>query len=251
MDSRILHDISAGLRQQKSDARTPTTLDPNLLREIPLLHNLTPNSLSLLNGLLHDTICPAGTILIRAEQPGEGAYVILEGTVKVHVEQADGSNVILAILGPGQIVGEMSLTDSLDCSATVVTLEESRVLWIDRARFQTCLETIPELQRNVIRILSSRLRLANAQIQALATLDAAGMVARQLLAFAKEYGQQIEAGTLIPIRLTQDDLADLVGASRVHVNRVLTEYRRRGVLSVDQRHYITVHNAEELARRHK
>jgi CRP/FNR family transcriptional regulator, cyclic AMP receptor protein len=231
------------------DAWARTPFDPRLLEDIALFHNLSTDQMSLLHDFLQYRQHPAGSVIIRAEQPGEGAYVILAGTVKVHIEQSGGGNVILAILGPGQIVGEMSLADSLDCSATVVTLEESQLLWIDRDRFQACLQIMPQLQSNVIPILSSRLRLANAQIQALATLAAPGRVARQILAFANEYGQQSADGTLIPIRLTQDDLADLVGASRVHVNRVLTEYKRRGVLSVDSRHYITIHNAGELLER--
>lgn len=202
-----------------------------------------------LQGFLRPKTCLAGTVLIDAEQPGEIAYIILEGTVKVYVEQAGGRNVILAILGPGQLVGEMSLADRGDCSATVVTLEEARLLWIDHADFETCLQTKPDMCRIMVKLLSSRLRLANAQIQSLATLDATGRVARQLLAFAREYGRPLSGGGIqIPIRLTQDDLADLVGATRVHVNRVIAEYKRRRVLSIDQHHYITVHNAADLAR---
>jgi CRP/FNR family transcriptional regulator, cyclic AMP receptor protein len=250
MDALTLSNGAASLKRQKDGICTFTPLDPGLLQEIALFHDLAFDQLALLSASLRHRRYPAATTIIRAGQPGEGMYVVLAGTVKVQVEQADGDNVILAILGAGQIVGEMSLADSLSCSATVVTLEESRLLWIDRARFQGYLQSIPGLQRNVIQLLSTRLRLANAQIQALATLDTASRVARQIMAFAQEYGQRVADSTLIPIRLTQDDLADLVGASRVHVNRVLTDYKRRGVLSVDQRHYITVHNIAELARRH-
>lgn len=247
MDSLTSPTISADLKRQKDGACTFTTLGPGLLQEITLFRDLTLDHLTLLSRSLRYRCYPTGTAIIRVGQAGEGMYVILAGTVKVHVEQADGRNVILAILGAGQIVGEMSLSDSRDCSASVVTLEDSQFLWIDRARFQGYLQTIPQLQHNVIQLLSTRLRLANAQIQALATLDAASRVARQIMAFAREYGQRVADATLIPIRLTQDDLADLVGTSRVHVNRVLNDYKRRGILSVDQRHYITVHNTEELA----
>lgn len=226
-----------------------TSLDSQLLSKLPLFHNLTTEQLLWVCNLFHDKTYAAGTTLIAAEEPGEIAYILLEGTAKVHVEQADGRNVILAILGPGQLIGEMSLADSLGCSATVVTLEESRVLWIGREHFQICRHMIPEINANIVYILSSRLRLANAQIQSLATLAAPGRIARQILAFAQAYGRRIEDNTLISIRLTQDDLADLVGASRVHVNRVLTDYRRRGILSVDQRHHITIHNTAELIRR--
>lgn len=251
MNSPSLPDTTSGIRQPKDTVGAAKAHNLDRLCRIPLFQTIMAGDLSLLSGFLHEASYPAGTVLIWAEQPGERAYIVLAGTVKVQVEQADGSNVILAILGPGQLIGEMSLADSLDCSASVVTLEESHFLWIDRDDFQSCLRTIPGLQHNVIQLLSARLRLANTQIQALAALDTAGRITHHILAFAKEYGQQAGATVVIPLRLTQDDLADLIGCSRGHVNRVLTEYKQRGFLSIDRRHYITIHNLEELARRRK
>jgi CRP/FNR family cyclic AMP-dependent transcriptional regulator len=197
----------------------------------------------------------AGTTLMMVDQPGDVVYIILTGTVKIHVEQTDGSAVILAILGPGTVVGEMSIIESLGSgevgrSATVVTLEESTLGWIDRTAFRSCLETMPMLALNLLRILARRLRLANAQIQSLAAQDVFGRVARQLLAFAQEYGQTTPEGTvLIPLRLTQSDLASLVGASRVRVNQVLVHYQQRAYISIAQNFHITIHNAAALAQR--
>jgi CRP-like cAMP-binding protein len=112
------------------------------------------------------------------------------------------------------------------------------------------MQTMPLLGYNVASILARRLRLATAQIQSYATLDADGRVARQLLALAQEYGRKDEnGGVLIPLHLTQTDLADLVGASRVRVNRVLMEFKKRNYLSVDASHRITLHNSEALRER--
>jgi CRP/FNR family cyclic AMP-dependent transcriptional regulator len=109
---------------------------------------------------------------------------------------------------------------------------------------------MPTMMRNLVRILSRRIRLANAQIQSLATLDVYGRVARQLLAFANEYGRRTpNGGTVITLRLTQSDLADLIGATRVRVNQVLVDFRQHNYISVDQNHRITVHDQEALARR--
>jgi len=158
--------------------------------------------------------------------------------------------VILAILGPGDTVGEMSLVDSAGRSANVVTLEKSELLWMDRATFQECLQTMPAVTYNLVHILSDRLRLANEQIQALATLDVYGRVARQVLAFARQYGRPTDdGGTLIPIRLTQSDIADLVGASRERINQVVVSYKRQKYIAVDRRYRITVYNKEALAQR--
>lgn len=228
----------------------PAVPDPNTLGNVTLFRGLTSEQLSWLNDRLHLKTYPAKSNIVTVEQPGEIIYVILDGTVKIHTTQADGTDVILAILGAGDIVGEISLIDSAGRSANVVTLEESTLLWMDRATFQRCLETMPAVTHNLLRILGSRLRLANEQIQALATLDVYGRVARQILAFAEQYGQATpDDDLLIPIRLTQSDIADMVGASRERVNQVVVFYKQRQYISVDQNYRIIVHDREALAQR--
>jgi CRP/FNR family cyclic AMP-dependent transcriptional regulator len=228
----------------------PGTFDPSSLATIPLFDGLTSEELIRLNRLLHRTTLPAGRPLMTADQPGEVAYIILSGTVKVHVEQANGADVILGIRGPGEILGELSLLDNASRSATVVTLEEARLLWIDRLAFQECLKTMPSLAYNLLGILARRLRLATVQIQVLATQDLYGRVAYQLLAFADAYGETRPNGdVLIRLALKQSDLASLVGASRARVNQVLGFYKQRSYISVDQDTHITVHNRAALDQR--
>ena len=149
------------------------------------------------------------------------------------------------------MVGELSLVDSFGRSGSVDTLEECTLFWIDRAAFQTCVQTMPAMTYNLVRILARRLRLANSHIKLLATQDVFGRVAYLLLSFAQEYGQPAPNGDLvIPLHLTQSDLASLIGASRVRVNQVLGFYKERNYISVDPSHYyITVHDQAALARR--
>ena len=130
--------------------------------------------------------------MITAEQPGEVVYVLLEGTVKILIEQMDGREVILAFLGAGDTVGEMSLVDSAGRSANVMTMEKCTFLWMDRATFQDCLKNVSEFTQNLVRLLAGRLRMANEQIQSLSSLDVAGRLARQILAFAERYGRAEE-----------------------------------------------------------
>jgi CRP/FNR family cyclic AMP-dependent transcriptional regulator len=228
----------------------PST-DPAALSRMPLFRGVPARELERLVPLLQERSFPAGASVLTAEQPGEAVYILLKGSVKVYVTHTDGSEVILAILGTGEIVGEMSLADSLGRSASVTTLEDSTFLWMDRRTFLSGMEEIPTIARNLVGILSRRLRLADTHTRSLASLDVHGRVAAQLLAFAREYGEPLPdgGGVLIPLRLTQTDLGGLVGASRVRVNQALSYYRKRGSISLDKEGRITVHEREVLARR--
>jgi CRP/FNR family cyclic AMP-dependent transcriptional regulator len=227
---------------------TPTP-DFDGLSRIELFRGLTSAQLGQINELLRCKTFPAGARLMTAEQAGEAVYFILSGTVKVHVEQENGADVIISILGPGESVGEMSALDHTSRSASVVTIEESELLWLDRDAFRRCLLAMPTLSYNQSCALSARLRRANEQIQSLATQDIECRVARQLLAFAEKYGRITPDGaTFIPVRLTQSDLANLVGATRESVNRIIVSYKERGYISVDQRRHITIHDSGALAR---
>ena len=152
--------------------------------------------------------------------------------------------------GPGEVVGEMGAVEEQGRSASVVTLEQTNVIWLSRNLFRECLLSMPTMTYNLVRILSRRLRLADAHIQSLASLDVYGRVARQLLSFAQEYGEKTgEGDILIPIRLTQNDLADLVGASRVRVNQVLGHYKEKKYISTTPAHRFVVHDTEALLQR--
>jgi CRP/FNR family cyclic AMP-dependent transcriptional regulator len=218
----------------------------NILGAIPLFEGLDNNDLNWLGARARRRVFTAGANIITAEQPGEAVYIILHGTVKIHVEQVDGRDVVLAILGTGDTLGEMSLIDSSGRSASAITLEDSLLLWMDKSAFQEALRQFPAVAQNLVRILSARVRLANELIQALATLDVYGRVARQLLAFAEKYGRAEGESVLIPIHLTQSDIADLVGASRKRVNQVMVAFREQELVSFNASGKIVVLNRARL-----
>jgi CRP/FNR family cyclic AMP-dependent transcriptional regulator len=113
-------------------------------------------------------------------------YVLLEGSVKVELLTPGGTEVILAVLGPGEVVGEMSLADSLGRSAGVKTLEETTLLCMDRVTFLSSVEEAPVLARNLANLLSRRLRLANAHVRSLAAQDVPGRVAARTSPYGGE-----------------------------------------------------------------
>lgn len=220
----------------------------NILSAIPLFEGLGLSELNWIGARAHRRMFASGSNILTAEQPGEAVYIILHGTVKIHIEQTDGRDVVLAILGAGDTLGEMSLIDSAGRSASAVTLEDSLLLWMDKSAFQEALHTFPGMAQNLVRILAARVRLANELIQALATLDVYGRVARQLLAFADKYGYAEGESVLIPIHLTQSDIADLVGASRKRVNQVMVFFREQELISNNAAGKLVVLNRAALAK---
>jgi CRP/FNR family cyclic AMP-dependent transcriptional regulator len=216
--------------------------------QIPLLRNLREADLAHVTGLLHRRTFASGISLMQAGERAESVFLVVAGSFKVHIPQSDGSDAILAVLGPGELIGEISVLDSLGRSASATTLEESTVLAMSRSSFWACLESMPAMSYNLVLLLCRRLRLANAHAQCLATLDVSGRVALQLLSLAREYGSDEEDGsTIIPIRLTQAELASLIGASRVRVNQVVVTYKRLGYVSVDERQHWRIRDATRLA----
>jgi CRP/FNR family transcriptional regulator, cyclic AMP receptor protein len=217
------------------------------LSQLDLFRGLASADLDRLLQHVHPAAFSTGKNILTAEQPGEVVYVIVTGTVKVHVEQRDGSDVILAILGPGQVLGEIAAVDRSGRSASAVAMEDSTLLWIDQRVFWNSLETMPGMSRNLVEIFARRIRLANAQIQALARLDVNGRVAHQLLAFADAYGKPGPDGVVIPIRITQTEIGDMVGASRVRVNQTLIAFRQQRLISVNEDARIIIRSMERLA----
>jgi len=222
-----------------------------LVAEVPLFDGLTGHELDRLAASAGHAHLADRANLISLSQPGDIAYFILKGTLRVQVEEEDGSLVILAFLGAGDLVGEMSVLDRDARSATVVSVEPCELLWLDRATLEDALRAMPAMAHNLLRLLSRRLRLANERILALSTLDVRGRVARQLAALADAYGPPGGAGAVtIPLRLTDSDVAALVGASRERVNQVMGEMRDRGLIVREADHRISVRNREDLASRY-
>ncbi len=219
----------------------------NILSDIQLFDGLTPVQLDWVSRRAHRRVFPTGKNVMLVEQPGEAVYIILHGTVKVYTEQG-GRDAILSILGSGDLIGEMSLIDSVGRSASVVTLEDSLMLWMDKVTFSYLLDNFPPIARNLVKILSARVRLSDQMIQSLATLDVNGRVARQLLAFAERYGRDADGMVKIRIALTQSDIADLVGASRKRVNQTMVYFKEEGLVSMDADGRINIHGKDGLAR---
>jgi CRP-like cAMP-binding protein len=218
------------------------------LQGIELFAGLPPDELADLAGLLRRTKVPAGTTLISAQVLGEAVYIVVEGSVRVQLTRESGNEIILALLGPGDIVGEMSLLTGHGRSANVITREETTLLWMERRTFLDALTRVPGFCRNLVFTLSRRLQAANERFHALAALDVTGRVARQILELAARYGRSVPGeGTQIVFPVTQGELAEMIGATRERVNPIMVRLRRAEVIAVDSEARITVLRPESLS----
>ena len=219
----------------------PISLTDEQLSKVPLFEGLSSETLEEIRRGLHTQSYSAGSGIVTAAQPGEAVYVVLEGWLRIYLEQRDGSLVTFAFLGPGDAVGEMSLVDQGLRSANAATVTPATLLWLDRPLFQRVLRTRPPLAYNLARQLTARLRQANEQIQALSNLGVAGRIAHQLLSLGDRHGSEDTAGrTRLPLPLTQQDIADLVGSTRESVNRAMVALRNEGAIEVTGQHRISL-----------
>lgn len=193
---------------------------------------------------------PAGAVVMRALAPSLGVGFVLRGTLRVQVASDSSTPVTLALVSPGEIVGEMAVLDGAPCGAAVTAVEFSEVAWVDRETFLAAMERWPTLSRGVAQLLSRRLRQTDQTIHALVALEVDQRVAQRLLGFAAAYGEPVgDQAVRLPMRITQQDLAALVGASRERTNRALVAFRRRGWIELDGRMRMTLVRPDLLARR--
>lgn len=225
---------------------TPQLRD--FLKGTLLFDGLPPEVVDPLLERFHPRSFKADAMVMLEDQVGSLICVIVEGTVKVSRSKPHRCT-LLNISGPGEVLGEVSLLDGSGHSADIVTLEPTTVMWIERSLLAQYLAEHPLLYRNLAIILARRLRLASSRLEALASLDVPGRLAFQLISFARVYGESTPQGTLIPLTLSQGDLAELIGATRTRVNQALATMRRSRLLEINSSHRITIRDVAELEKK--
>jgi CRP/FNR family cyclic AMP-dependent transcriptional regulator len=196
-----------------------------LLRRVPLFAALTPTQSASIADAIVKKRFKRAEMVVEQGKKSDALYIILTGRARVMSTDSRGREVILATLQPGDYIGEMSLIDDEPHSATVRTEIQTDVLVLDRDAFSRCLPENASMSYNIMRGLVQRLRQADRKIESLALMDVYGRVARSLIEFAVDDGQ----GNLkIRDKISRQDLAKMVGASREMVSRVMKDLEERG-----------------------
>src|SRR5579871_1944314 len=171
-------------------------------------------------------------LLFLAGDPGDGCYHVEKGLLKVSVASPAGSERILAILGPGALVGELAIVDGQPRSASVSSIWESELSFISRTVFEEFVREHPETNRYILTLLAQRLRDTNSIVAAASFLSIKGRVALALLHLAEAFGQDVGSGRLlIRQKITQSDVAAMAGVARENVSRTLNEWMRQKLVS--------------------
>jgi CRP/FNR family transcriptional regulator, cyclic AMP receptor protein len=179
----------------------------------------------------------ADQVLFLAGDPGDGCYRVEQGLLKVSMISPSGGERILAILGPGAVVGEFSVIDGKPRSASVSAVRDSALSFISQAAFNAFAAAHPEVYRHFVTLLTSRLRDTNAVVAAGSFLTLKGRIARALLDLAEAFGQETGGHIQIRHKLSQSDVAAVAGVARENVSRILNEWMRDKLISRMSGHY--------------
>ncbi len=197
------------------------------LNAVPLFAGLPASDLQAISDLAVTRQFRKNTLVICEGDHSDSLYIILDGKVKVFLNDEDGREVTLNLQGAGEYFGELALLDEAPRSASVMTVEETRLAVIGKPAFDDCMEKNPKMALQVTRGLARRLRELTENVRSLALMDVYGRVARTLLDLAEER----DGVLVVTQRLTQRDIASMVGASREMVSRILRDLTRGGYIT--------------------
>jgi CRP/FNR family transcriptional regulator len=219
-----------------------------VLADVPLFAALDADDAQVLSTELTTREVPRGHVVFNEGDAGDRLFVVLDGKVKISRTASDGRENLLTVLGPGEMFGELSLFDPGPRTATATAVTESTLGSLDHDDLRPLLLARPAVAMHLLRALAQRLRRTNEAMADLVFSDVPGRVANALLGLAEKFGVTDGDGVRVQHDLTQEELAQLVGASRETVNKALSEFANRGWLRLEGRTVLLL-DTERLARR--
>ena len=218
------------------------------MRQAPLFSALTDEDAQALLQRMSKTRIERGDTLFQEGDAGDRLYIITSGKVKLGRKSPDGRENLLAILGPGEMLGELSLFDPGARTATATAVAGTDLVGLSHPELSEFVSTRPEVAMKLLGAIARRLRRTNEALGDLVFTDVPGRVAKALIDLASRFGRPVEEGTLVAHDLTQEELAQLVGASRETVNKALADFASRGWVKLEAR-AVTILDTERLQRR--
>ena len=222
--------------------------DDQVFRKAPLFTALDDETALSLRASMDQVRIAKGSVLFSEGDAGDHLYVILEGKLKLGTSSGDGRENLLSILGPGEMFGELSLFDPGPRTSTATAVTDCRLLSLGHKQAIPWITAHPEVSLQLLARLAQRLRRTNEAVGDLVFSDVPGRVAKALIDLGERFGKTTDEGLLVNHDLTQEELAQLVGASRETVNKALADFAGRGWLRLDGRS-VLINDVERLSKR--
>ncbi len=226
------------------------TPEESIVRKAPLFTALEESAALSLHASMDSVKISKGSILFAEGDEGDHLYVIVEGKIKLGTSSGDGRENLLSILGPGEMFGELSLFDPNPRTSTATAVTDAKLLSLGQTKLIPWLTENPRVSLNLLASLAQRLRRTNEAVGDLVFSDVPGRVAKALIDLGERFGKQTDDGLLVNHDLTQEELAQLVGASRETVNKALADFAGRNWLKLDGR-AVLITDLERLSKRSK
>ena len=189
-----------------------------------------------------------GEVIFSEGEPGDSLYIVLSGKIKLGRRTADGRQNLVSVLGPSDMLGELSLFDPGPRTATATAVTDARLARLRKTALRPWLTNRPEIAEQLLRVLARRLRRTNDALADLIFTDVPGRVAKNLLQMAGRFGNRDGGVLRVTHDLTQEELAQLVGASRETVNKALADFASRGWMRLEPRSVVIL-DLDRLQRR--
>lgn len=220
----------------------------DVLMQAPLFIALDAEAAAALRASMVEQRITKGDTLFVEGEPGDRMYVIIDGKVKLGHASTDGRESLLAVVGPGEMCGELSLFDPGPRTATATALTDVIVVSLGHEALRPWLTGRPEVAEALLAALAQRLRRTNEAMADLVFSDVPGRVAKALMELGEKFGEITPEGLLVTHDMTQEELAQLVGASRETVNKALADFAQRGWIRLESRQ-VLITDIERLGRR--
>ena len=213
----------------------------DFLRNVSLFESLDQEELEALSDVTFTRTFDRDNVIILAEEEGDTLFIIKKGQVKVSIVSEEGREVILSLLGPNSVFGELSLLDGKPRSANVIATEETDLLILRRSDFLELIYKTPQIATALLAELASRLRKTDRQIEGLALLDVTSRISETLLQLASDQGRESTDGVVIENRPTHQKMANMSGTTRETVSRVLKRLESEGYIACCGRKITILH----------
>jgi CRP-like cAMP-binding protein len=218
--------------------------ETEILAKVPLFAGLPEEERERLGRLLRPRRYARGEVIFLEGDQGTALCLVAEGRIRIQLTGADGREVVITVYGPGDFLGELALLDGEPRSADAIAQDASRVFWLQQEDFAAFLDNHPRASMMMLASLSRRLRHTTRVVQDATFRDVPARLARVLLDLARN-GQPVAQGIRLESRLTQGELAAMVGASRETVNRALRGFEQRGLIGWEANRIVII-RADDL-----